>query len=477
MACFPFFDSSGAPRGALGLYTDRADYFDRVGLEPFVGFAQLCAVCLEQAELHGRLERLAHFDELTDLFNRSSMRAVLSREHANALRRREPYALVLFDIDRFKVINDNYGHAIGDRVLIEVTRRVQEALRPGDWLARWGAEEFLALLAGADLKEAAALTERLRLHIKVEPIEMEALRFSVTISAGIACYPGQGEELQTLLNTVDAGLFEAKRAGRDRVHGGPGEGGGIFSLAGEIEDALLEGRLTMAVQPIVELSTGKVIAEQSLARIVTRKGQVLVAEQFMDAASQVHLAHRIDFRMFELACERCLALYNTSNRRFQFINMSADLLRHPDLMSQLVDKARQVIERIVAKTGANPLVLEITEREFIDTKEAYRILAPLLDRGVRIAVDDFGSGYSSFQYLSDLPVSYLKIEGSLVRRARHNAKLVAIVEGIRDISNELQLTSLAEWVEEERTAALLRRIGIHWGQGYHFGAPTMIALS
>ena len=474
VACFPFVSGDSKLRGALGLYTNRADYFDRIGLDPFTGFAQLCAVCLEQAELYERLERLAHFDELTELFNRTSMRSVLNREQAKAVRENEPFALLLFDIDRFKIINDNYGHAIGDQVLMELARRAQNALRRSDWLSRWGGEEFLALLPNTDLKDAVALAERLRLTVKERPIEIENQAFTVTVSAGVAAFPSQGEDLQTLFNAADAALFEAKRGGRDRVFGAPTAGGGVFSLAGEIEDALNEDRLTAAAQPMVELASGRVVAEQLLARIVTRRGQVLAASYFVEAASHLHLLHRIDYHIFHLALERIRRQHESGVRRHEFINLSADLLRHPELISILVEKARAVCQPIVEQTGSNPLVLEITEREFIDVKEAHRVLQPFFELGTGIAIDDFGSGYSSFQYLSELPVNYLKIEGSLVRQVRHNGKVVAIIEGIRDIANELNVVSLAEWVEDDKLAQTMKDIGIHWGQGYHFGAPEMV---
>jgi diguanylate cyclase (GGDEF)-like protein len=474
VACFPFFNSLGELRGALGLYANHSDYFDRVGLEAFTGFAQLCAVCLEQAELHERLERLAHFDELTDLFNRTSMHAVLNREHANAIRNNEPYALVLFDIDRFKVINDNYGHAMGDRVLLEVAQRAQKVLRRSDWLSRWGGEEFLALLPNTDLRDAVALTERLRLAVKADAMEVEKQRFTVTISAGVVCFPGQGEDLKTLFNAADAALYEAKRSGRDRVCGASTAWGGIFSLAGEIEGALNEQRLTAAAQPIVDLATGKIVAEQLLARIVTHQGQVLAAGHFIGAASQLHLAHRIDYCIFQMALERIAQQPRHGEHVFQFINLSADLLRHPEMIDALTEQTRQVCQPLVDAQGINPLVVEITEREFIDIQQAHQILKPLFDLGVGIAIDDFGSGYSSFQYLSELPVDYLKIEGSLVRQVRHNRKVVAIIEGIRDIARDLQVISLAEWVEDEKLSTLMQDIGIHWGQGYYYGEPVML---
>ncbi len=472
VACFPFRDSTGL-RGALGLYADAPNYFDQMGLEPFVAFAQLCASVYERAALVGRLERLAQFDELTELFNCSTLRNIVQREHASAVRSRSRYALVLFDIDRFKVINDSYGHATGDRVLREVARRAQEALRQGDWLGRWGGEEFLAFLPDTAPLEAAAVAERIRLRVATGPIPAEGGKLSATISAGIACYPRDSEDPAALLNTADAALYEAKRGGRNRTCGGGGGVRGIFSVASAIEWAMQHNALRPAHQPIIELATGRLVAEEVLARIVTEKGQVLDAQDFIDAASQLQLVHRIDHQMFRYGLARCRQHFEAGQRIAQFINLSADLLRHPDLLGQLIDTARQECKVCCGMGEGGLLVVEITEREFIDAREARRRLSPLCNLGVRLAIDDFGSGYSSFQYLSDLPIRYLKIEGSLVRRARHERRVRSILQGIRDIAKELGLITLAECVEAQTTVTLLREVGIDWGQGYYFARPVL----
>jgi EAL domain-containing protein (putative c-di-GMP-specific phosphodiesterase class I) len=160
----------------------------------------------------------------------------------------------------------------------------------------------------------------------------------------------------------------------------------------------------------------------------------------------------------------------------RFVNVSADLLRHPELVDDVLNTVMDNVGNGNDRRDNKPLVIEITEWEFLNNpRELRQILAPFLDYGMRLAIDDFGSGYSSFQYLTDLPVTYLKIDGTLVRRASKESRVRAILKGIRDIAGDLGLTTMAEWVEDEATSELLREIGIHWAQGYYFGRPQLHA--
>ncbi|MDE2088445.1 MAG: EAL domain-containing protein, partial [Gammaproteobacteria bacterium] len=158
-----------------------------------------------------------------------------------------------------------------------------------------------------------------------------------------------------------------------------------------------------------------------------------------------------------------------------FVNASADLLRHPDLVGDILDCAREACGTCEGIIGAEkPLVVELTERELLeDMQEVKRILAPLMDFGLRLAIDDFGSGYSSFRYLYELPVSFLKIERELARRVKTEVRARAIIKGIQAIAGELRLTTLAEGVEDADTARRLCDLGVNWGQGYHFGAAEI----
>ncbi len=472
--CIPFGDIGGASasRGVLVVYADEPDYFERIGLEPFFAFARLGEMALTQARLHERLQEMATVDHLTGLLNRGALQEILDREHARAQRSGRPYCMLLFDLDRFKLVNDSYGHGVGDEVLIAVARRAEEVLRDGDWVGRWGGEEFLCLLPETDPHEGYLVAERLRRGIGGKPLQIGERRLDITVSLGLSGFPRDGESLTELLTCADAALYEAKRSGRNRLVSSNGRTQGIFFVGGQVEEALRDGRLRPVYQPIIDLATGEVVADEALARIVTAEGKLLEAHEFIEAASQLQLIHRIDYQIITQTIRYCTNLMDQGRGRLHFVNVSTDLLRHPELVERLVEQARRCCEQ--SPGAEKPLIIEITERELLgDAAQARRILTPFLDFGLRLAIDDFGSGYSSFQYLADLPVAFLKLEGDLVRRAPREPRVRAIIHGIQDTARTLGLTTLAESVEDADTMAVMKEIGVNWAQGFHFARPAL----
>lgn len=475
--CLPLAIADGAEQGLVVAYADQPDYFQRVGLEAFQAFAQLARVTLEQAAMRKQLQDLATIDALTGLLNRGALQKILEREHAQSQRHGRPYSLLLLDVDCFKTVNDSYGHGVGDKVLAAVARLAQRSLREGDWVGRWGGDEFLCLLPDADDEKGAVIAERLRQQVTERPIDADGRHIPISVSVGLAHYPHAGARLDKVLTSADAALYGAKRRGRNRVVSSSREARGVFSIASQLELALQSGRLHAAYQPIVELNTGRVIAEEALARIVTEDGGLLEAGAFIRAASQLRMVRRIDSQVMREAVDRSLQKASSDRGITCFVHVSPDLLRHPELVESVLctvtDNFREVQGQ---QRNANPLVIQVTELEFLkNARQVQEVLAPFLDYGLRLAIDDFGSGYSSFQYLTDLPVSYLKIDGELVRRACSESRVRAILRGIRDIAGDLSLITIAEWVEDEAASELLREIGIDWGQGYYFGRPQLHA--
>ncbi|MFQ5993556.1 MAG: putative bifunctional diguanylate cyclase/phosphodiesterase [Acidiferrobacterales bacterium] len=467
----PFGPTGAKERGVLVAYADQPDYFQRVGLESFLAFARLARVALEQAAKRKQLQDLATIDGLTGLLNRGALQKILEREHAQSQRHGRPYSLLLLDVDRFKTINDTYGHAAGDKVLAVVAGLAQRSLREGDWVGRWGGDEFLCLLPDADDEKGAVIAERLRRQVAERPADVDGRRVPVTLSIGLAHFPYAGDRLDKILTSADAALYGAKRRGRNRVVSSSREARGVFSIAGQLESALQSGNLQPSYQPIVELQTGSVVGEEALARIIGQDGRMLEASAFIQAATQLRMVKRIDSEIMRAAVSRWSNHSPSGQGLACFVNVSSDLLRHPELVS---DVLQIVADRASDSEDARPFVVELTEWEFLhNAREVRQILAPFLDYGIRLAIDDFGSGYSSFQYLTDLPVSYLKIDGELIRRVGKETRVRAIIKGIRDIAVDLNLTTLAEWVEDESTAHLLQDLGVNWGQGYHFGQPKL----
>jgi diguanylate cyclase (GGDEF)-like protein/PAS domain S-box-containing protein len=455
-------------KGGPAHFVIRKDIYDEKGDDIIVG---TLIDITSQAQFEQKLHHKATHDDLTGLLNRSEMTALLQKNMARAQRYEEPYSLMLVDLDRFKIINDNYGHTSGDRVLVAFAELARKYARDSDPIGRWGGEEFIFLLPNTDSFHASNIAERLRAAAEQMHLTIDGQQISFTISIGVSSYPEDANNLEELLSIADGALYEAKRAGRNRIQFSNKRDSGIFSIGTQLQRALRENRLLPAYQPIVDLKTGEVCAEEALARLVL-SDRCEEAEGFIQAASDLQLSHKIDHLITGHTIHRCRERLLKGNPIHHFVNMSADLLRHPELTHDLITLAEDCSN---SEAHPNPLVIEITEREFIGSMDsAQEVLAPLLEFGMQIAIDDFGSGYSSFQYLADLPVSYLKIEGTLIKRMVNEDKVRRIIHGIRDVAKDLELITIAEHIEDERTADILREIGIDWGQGYHFGRAVLV---
>lgn len=417
------------------------------------------------------------YDPLTRLSNRDALQQTLKQIHARYERQNGTYSILLLDLDRFKLVNDTYGHAAGDSLLKKLATEMTQSLRPYDNLGRWGGEEFLCVLPNTDLQGGIDSAERFRELISQHYVQIESQRVQTTASIGVANFPHDGKDVSEILRVADAMLYEAKRAGRDRIASSRNQEGNILSIARQLEEAIAADDIVPMYQPILDLHSGEIVGQEALARIRTKQGSYLEASKFIEAALHLQMTHKIDHTITKQTILHC------SNRVIKqglsplphFVNVSAGLLRHADLVEDIFATAMCQCQACGDRLGPQkPLVIEITEQQLLsDVNEAKRILQPFLDFGLRLAVDDFGSGYSSLHYLADLPITFLKIEGSLVKRVTHDKKVRAIVKGIQNIADDLGLTTIAEYVEDQDTLNALRDLGVNWGQGYFFGRPAL----
>ncbi|BAN36123.1 hypothetical protein; putative EAL, GGDEF, GAF domains [Sulfuricella denitrificans skB26] len=470
----PIGDPDQPFRGLIVVFVDTREYFEQIGMEPFIAFAQLATVALDQARLKVSLEEMASIDPLTNLLNRRAFQEVVNREYACAKRSAKPFSMLLFDLDRFKMLNDNYGHDIGDKILLGVSDTAKITLRTTDWLSRWGGEEFLAILPDTDERGAFKIAERLRGEIEKFSIQLNNQKIKTTASIGIASYPRDGDTPDFLLKAADAALYEAKKSGRNRVVEARDKRE-VYSIAAKLNTAIESNRLMPAYQVIVDLKTGKPVAEEALARLIDESGNVIEATDFISAAMELQLTHLVDYQIIRQTMSHCATNIASGGQDIaHFVNISADLLLHQDLVQGLFAEAQAACISCGVDLGpTKPMVLEITERQLLGDANAVKAkLAPFIDFGMRLAIDDFGSGYSSFQYLADLPISFLKIEGSLIKQL-NDKRVRQIVKRISDIAKDLQLTTIAEFVEDADTADILCELEIDWAQGYFFGHPVL----
>ncbi|MGC8507632.1 MAG: bifunctional diguanylate cyclase/phosphodiesterase [Thiomonas sp.] len=437
----------------------------------------------DSAQLRDRAEimyRLANQDSLTGLLNRRGMNEHLQRAHDRAQESGIGYALVLFDLDHFKLINDGFGHAAGDAVLQQVAHLLQTRVRKEDQVACWGGEEFLALLPDASMETARAAAEKLRDVISHTRMSVGGTELRLSASFGVSAWEPQNPlTVAELLGQCDSALYNAKAGGRNRVKQFEGKSAQDYLQGFTLKRAIEDDRIRVAYQPLVSLSDGQITGFEALARLVAENGDVIPAGQFIDVANRLRLEHRIDARVSKQVMARCSQrLAETGTPMKYMINCSADFLSRPEDVQMLLDRAQHFCSTCAADmTGkTKPMVIEITERQLIGDAEAVRkLVQPLVDFGFQLAVDDFGSGYSSYLYVLKLPVNYIKIEAELVREAARSARAQAMVRSINDMAHELGILTIAEGIEDEATADAMRRIGVDWGQGYYWGRPEIDA--
>jgi diguanylate cyclase (GGDEF)-like protein len=428
---------------------------------------------LHQSAQKDQLQRQALTDLLTGLPNRRAAEERLQTEKARAPRDKTGFALALVDLDYFKTINDRYGHSVGDEVLKGIARRFAAGLREGDWVARWGGEEFLFVLHASTAEEAAAIMERIASQVRVTPVETSVGEISLSFSAGVAAFDAGDMIDHPLLDQVDAALYRAKTDGRDQIRlATPSRAPWSGPL---LRQALAENRVRLASQVIVDLNSGLAIADEALARVETAAGEIVEAKDFIDMAEGLGLMAEIDrqvIRQVMQSCELQIAAGGTGDFG-HFVNVSPQFLARRDLVDEMLSHALNHC----ASCGNGPvkaIVLELTERQHVVSLDQLREgLQPFIDFGFRLALDDFGSGYSSYLYLAHLPVSFLKIEGWLVANMRRDRKIAGIVESLASFARKEGVRTVAEHVEDAETARILREMGVDYAQGWLYGRPQL----
>lgn len=436
----------------------------------------------ERKQAEHEIARIAMEDHLTGLANRRAAEDRLELEWGRARRDHGSFAVAIIDIDRFKLVNDQYGHQVGDQVLQHVSANMETNLRGGDWIARWGGEEFIVCFHDLDRRGAVTAAERLRKHVKAKPLALPQGELSTTVSMGVSLYGSEHENIESMLAQADALLYEAKHAGRDRVMCAGKDSsrkGSVIWEGSQVQSALHEGRLLPAYQPIVNLRTGRIVAEEALARIRAKDDTLVPAINFIQAAEALHLISAIDKSISTNAIERCaLSMQKPKiegeGELAHFINLSPQFLANPESVAGLLQYAHnQCKECGLEALSVKPLVIEITERQLGDIMLLKKHLKPLTDFGFRLALDDFGSGYSSFLYLAELPVNFIKIEGWMVGRINKDKRIRQLVETLVNTAQKFEILTVAECVENSETAQVLCDLGVDWAQGYYFAKPQV----
>jgi diguanylate cyclase (GGDEF)-like protein/PAS domain S-box-containing protein len=427
----------------------------------------------EQKRARDALAHQAMHDSLSGLPNRALLHDRLLQAAQAAELDREPAALLLMDLDRFKEVNDTLGHAAGDRLLVEVAERLTSTLRPGDTVARLGGDEFAVVLPGAGAHGAALAARRIRRAVE-RPLSLSehGLDVDVRVSIGIAMFPDHGREPDQLLQRADVAMYLAKRAGGGQALYSPEQdrhSPSQLALVSELGRAINAGRLELFYQPMLSLTTGEFVGVEGLVRWPHPQRGMIAPDRFVPLAEQSGLIRRLTGWVLETALGQSRQWQGSGHNLSIAINLSMRDLQDAQLGEAIV--------RLLDRYAVDPthLHLEITESVLMaDPKRVIDVLRRLRETGVEVAIDDFGTGYSSLAYLAELPVDALKIDRSFMRGLVADQRRAAIVKATIEMAHALGLRVIAEGIEDAATWQAVAALGCDSAQGY-FIAPPMPA--
>lgn len=428
-------------------------------------------VVTKRKKREAQLVYAACYDELTGHLTRARLRECLSQALAEAVRERRPAAFLMAGVDNLGMVNQTYGFEVADEVVARIGDGIAACLPGKAVLGRFAGNKFGIVVPECHEAEMSALADRMLATIRDRVLETRAGPVTTTISIGSVALPKDARTSRRAMSFAQEALEQAKNGGRDRAvaYRPSPEQDSVrrreLSLARDVVGALRERRLVLAYQPIIEAASGHPVEHECLLRMRQTDGSILPAGQFIPTVEKLGLIRLVDRRALELTME-ALRLYPSAHLSF---NVSALSANDPEWLSTLFDLLQD------QPSIASRLTVEITETMALqDLEEASQFVRTLRELGCRVALDDFGAGYTSFRNLKTLAVDMVKIDGSFIRGLADNADNQLFVRTLVDLAHRFRIKTVAEMVDSEAEAEILRNFGVELLQGFYFGRPDVL---
>ncbi|OPA78338.1 hypothetical protein BVG16_10645 [Paenibacillus selenitireducens] len=424
-----------------------------------------------QEEAEEQIQYLVFHDELTGLPNRRSFNkechALIEQADSNF-----QFAVMFMDVDRFKSVNDSLGHAVGDRLLRMISDRLKSCLPEDHFIARWGGDEFTLLLSSKNSQERYEITANKIVNSMKDPLTIDTFDLHVSVSIGIAIYPEDGGDMDTLLRNADQAMYQAKETGKNKYQLYQSNYDQLtrrLKLENDLQCALERKEFYLVYQPQVDISTGRIVGAEALIRWNHSTMGIIPPDEFIPIAEDIGCITAIGEWVMREACTQNVCWIDLGLTPICVsVNLSARQLQQERFVETVCD--------ILAETNLDPnfLRLEITESMMMqNTAASIRTLHKLRGLGVSLAIDDFGKGYSSLSYLKDFPVNVLKIDRSFIQGMTQNDYDKAIVSSIITLAHNLKIKVVAEGAEMIEEVVCLLHYGCDEVQGYSFSKPML----
>lgn len=465
----PLLDDKDNVLGTFAIYYDKCHLPNENDIRILNEASYLAGIAVQHYQTKEKINYLAFHDPLTELPNRRMYEEKVSSVLENSKQTENNFSILFIDLDRFKNINDTYGHNIGDELLIEVSKRLRKCVKETDVIARLGGDEFTILLENSNFEIARQVANRI-VDVFEEEFTLENIECYITPSIGITVFPTHGKNVSELLKYADGAMYQSKKEGGNQYsfHNPSIEhiNNERFTVEYYLRKALENNEFMLHYQPKINLSTNRIVGVEALIRWNNTELGMVQPDKFIPVAEETGLIIPIGDWVIRKACEQLTDWKEKGLDEFTIsVNLSIRQFYKPNFISQ--------VKKIIDETGINPslLELEVTESMTMDVEIAKKILDELKELGVKVSIDDFGTGYCSFNYLKHFPFDYVKIDRSFVNDITHNLQSETLVKIIFLMAKTIGFKVVAEGAETKEQIDILKKLNCDEVQGYFFSKP------